>query len=257
MSITKGAVGLVYLTSCDVHERLFPQSSVTIEQALCHHTGLENDSNFLYDDYMAQSKTQNMYQYAATIFLNQYKSTFSTPHFAYNNIVFRILVQRFEALTTERLATVIRRIPGLAKAEFDTDVDGYMHGLNGMKLSCAMATAYGSWARDVLSTRSDLQKYPPIDPGHWSAKFAGNEMHVYPFFGWFIAVPHASPTVPMLAYSIGYDAQFVCVSLTSSTLPPMIQLRHPYYDDFGGKAKYTFVARCIQSISLLYQLTAF
>lgn len=76
---------------------------------------------------MERSKKENMYPYAESFFRN---------HFEYNNIVWRILVAVYEKVTHTKLKAYIQSRPSLQGVAFDTDADGYMHGLNGMKLSC-------------------------------------------------------------------------------------------------------------------------
>ena len=249
MSITKGAVGLAFLSTPETYEQLdsFLLSGVKISlrEALCHQTGLENDETFgkMYDEYMALSKIQNMYPYSKTFFLNEYHEKFQGKHYEYNNIVWRILVQKYEKITGQRISKKIQSLPGLQDAEFDHDLDDYMHGLNGMKLTCSMAKDYGNWARSVLLKNfSTLLDYPPIPKGHWSGDYAGNGVNVHPFFGWFIVATQKAPGVPIMAFSVGYLSQFICVSLLKDdSVTPGIQLRHPYYEDFGGSEVHTFV----------------
>jgi hypothetical protein len=253
MSITKGAVGLVFLVTekSRLHEGILPEIDITVQQALCHQTGIENDATFskyMYDDYMERAKTENMYAYAVSAFKKAYKTSFKKTHYEYNNIVWRILVQRYEAMSGRKISATIPLIPGLTNAKFDTDAAGYMHGLNGMKLSCAMAKSYAVWAKGVIVRHHDsLLTYPRIET-HCSLHFAGDKMNVHPFFGWFIVARKTLPTAPILAYSVGYDAQFICVALADDALPPMIQLRHPFYEPFGGRKRYMFVKECLEQL---------
>lgn len=257
MSITKGAVGLMFLATKATHinfsHPILPGVDITLQEALCHQTGLENDESFDYFGYMGRSNTENMYLYSKKYFLEDYKKNFKNTHYKYNNIVWRILVQRYEALTNNRISVAIQKISGLEEAGFDHDSDGYMHGLNGMKLSCPMAKNYGAWAKDILlQHRHSLLDYPAIN-GQWPGDeyTIGKNKNVHPFFGWFIVASKNRPREPVLAFSVGYMSQFICVTLKANDeIQPGVQLRDPYYEDFGGQRVHKFVKDWIEKLNL-------
>jgi len=253
MSITKGVVGLVFLTTHETRGYLdryiFPNIKITIEEALCHQTGLENDQTFgeQYDEYMRLSEKNTMYKYAMNHFLYDYNKRFRGTTYEYNNIVWRILVQIFAEYANKYMRDAIRSIPGLSDANFDTDAGGFIHGLNGMMMSCKMATDYGKWAAGVLKGhRSILLKYPRIK-NHWTGALAGDGFEIHPFFGWFVVASERNPDEPVAAISIGFMSQFICVSLINDVTPG-VQLRHPYYEDFGGRDVHRYAEMWISNL---------
>lgn len=235
MSLTKGALGLAFLsqTRPEVLKSLLVPSSdtdTTIEEALCHFTGVENDQSFDYDEFMDLVKKESTFPYSVKTFVN---SEFKGNQFDYNNIVWRILVQRYYEFYGHKPSEVLSTtVPGL---EFVKDGEGFMLGLNGMLMTCETALRYAEWARGILLRhRADLLKYPHIPKRQefWS-NIAGDDRYVHPYFGWFIATLKEKPRVPIAAISIGYMNQFVCIDLINTSRAPGIQLRDPYYEEGG------------------------
>ena len=252
MSITKGAVGLIFLSTPSTHdillEPLLPTVDLTIEDALCHYTGVENDDSFDYDTFMNACEVENTYDYAKQIFLREYDNKFKGKQYKYNNIVWRVLVGVFEEISGIQLKNEIRKIPGLQHCDFKSDKSGYMNGMNGLQLDCEMARSYGLWARvQLLKNKEDLLERPAIEPTNWVTKVPGDLYNVHPFYGWFITTLKTNPQKPIAAFSVGFYNQFICVSLNTKD-PPVIgvQLKDPYYEDFGGDDVTGFVERWIK-----------
>ena len=115
MSITKGAVGLVYLVANNgikldiTHLSLLEETKpITITQALCHYTGVENDASFDYDEFMKLVEKKDVSKYAENKFRKDYKEKYILPIFKYNNIVWRILVNRFYQITNVHVKDIIK-----------------------------------------------------------------------------------------------------------------------------------------------------
>ena len=237
MSITKSAVGLAFLAkdhALDQLNRIPLLDSVvdiTLEQALCHQTGIENDASFLWSEFESERKRNNTFNYARDKFVQDLDNKEFTRSFSYNNIVWRVLVSRFEELYGEKLSVFLKRIEGLEHATFKGDVDGYMNGMNGMMLTCSMAKAYAKWARGILlQNRNKLMAFSGIKHSVFG-RLAGDQYRVYPFYGWFI-VTRKKKFEPVAAIAFGYWCQYICIGLLDKNIYPKyigIQLRHEYY----------------------------
>mgnify|MGYP001277718586 CR=1 FL=1 len=240
MSITKGAVGLAFLCNSSINlNTKLENTSITLEEALCHQTGLQNDESFNYKEYMEYSKNQNVYQYAKNIFLEDYHSNYVTSKYEYNNIVWRLLIEYYKNITGIKPSDFLITIDGLSNLEFirDNNDKGLMHGLNGILMSCEMIKSYAFWAKTILiKNKSNLLKYKPIHKNTWVSKVIdNNKINIHPFFGWFIIAKKDCSKLPIVAISIGFMSQFICIDLFSN-FETGIQLRDPYWKDFSKKS---------------------
>ena len=151
----QSAVGMAFLAKDDGLDQLksIPLldslRDITLEEALCHQTGGDNDT-FIWSEFESERKSSNTFNYARDKFVQDFNTKQFTRTFSYNNIVWRVLVSRFEELYGEKLSAFLKGIQGLEHAKFKGDVDGYMNGMNGMMLTCSMAKAYAQWARSIL-----------------------------------------------------------------------------------------------------------
>jgi len=141
-------------------------------------------------------------------------------------------------------------LPGL---DFERDAKGFMHGLNGMKMSCALAKQYALKAQGILEKQDALPLlyYAPVPhnfPNDWG-KQAGPDVLLFPFFGWFVVV-QKEPFRLLGAFSVGFMSQFVCVDLRKETppRPPGIQLREIFWEEGGDPEIYRFAERYFADI---------
>lgn len=242
MSITKGAVGLVYLErfpgrmlDTPVFPELRADISLTYREALCHQTGVENDDSFSqggYDEFMkAVTQDEGAYGPARKKFIELHGQKFVKKSFQYNNVIWRVLVQHFYDVTGQKVSDVLQEwIPEL---DFARDKPGFMHGLNGMKMTCALAKQYGLVAQSILLRQGvePLLHYAPVPldfPNDWGRQ-AGEDVLLYPFFGWFV-VAQKSPFRLLGAFAVGFMSQYVCVDLRPGVThrPPGVQLRRVF-----------------------------
>ena len=119
--------------------------------------GIDNNDTFIWSEFESERKSSNTFNYARDKFVqDSILSSLPVISFSYNNIVWRVLVSRFEELYGEKLSAFLKGIQGLEHAKFKGDVDGYMNGMNGMMLTCSMAKAYAQWARSILLNKKKL-----------------------------------------------------------------------------------------------------
>ena len=248
MSITKSAVGLAYLmetkngVKLDIANLSLLEETkpITITQALCHYTGVENDASFDYDEFMKLVKKEDVLKYAENIFIKDYHKKYTISQFKYNNIVWRILVNRFYQITNVHVKDIIKlNIPGVS---FETDTAGYMHGLNGMKMTLKTASVFAKWAESILRyNKRRLLLYPKISRKEkfWGNLF-GNKYNVHCFYGWFIATHIDNPNIPLAAVAVGFMSQFICIDLTRKKIIPGIQLRKEYWKEGNDSSVHNF-----------------
>ena len=218
LSITKGAVGLAFLSAkIDLNEYLFMSgaTSTTVGECLNHFTGVEDDSKFDWKLPLELRDKSSMVTYCSIMYLEKYLTEFKRRGYAYNNVVWCILCDRFRELYGESVSSFINITgPGIS---WERDVKGDELGFRGLLLDDIKLKEYSLLAEKIL--RKNLAKptnYIPKD--NWVTEIIGN-YPVYPFYGWFVAEINKRDRV---AVSIGYGAQFICVS---TRLPVETQAR--------------------------------
>ena len=253
MSLTKGALGLAWLSKTEKKDRQIPLISlsggepdtmpdanatsgrkITVEEALNHMTGVENDGAFEYDEFMKEKDSTSFHSYCEDKFMSLMKDD-TDKGFAYNNTVWPLISKRFEDVVKEKASHYLKRkVEGL---EFVFDANGFMLGTNGMLMDCPTAKAYARWAKGVFMDISgdELVNQKPIrkQPREIWGNLAGSGYSVRPFYGWFIISDTGNPEPPLLAVSVGYKDQYICIDLTDQNREPGIQLRHPFSTDGG------------------------
>ena len=203
---------------------------------------MENDVSFDYDTFMALAKGPNgVLPYAQRIFIELYRRGHAEHReFAYNNIVWRILVDQFHTITGVKVQDVLKAsVPGLT---FKTDTKGFIHGLNGMNMTCSVAFDYARWAEVILrQNRRWMLLYPAISrkQEYWGNLF-GKDYNVHPFYGWFVAAHVTSPNEPVAAVSVGFMSQFICIDMTNEKREPAVQLRKVYWQPGDNPAIHNF-----------------
>ena len=197
----------------------------------CAQTGIDNNDTFIWSEFESERKSSNTFNYARDKFVQDFNTKQFTRTFSYNNIVWRVLVSRFEELYGEKLSAFLKGIQGLEHAKFKGDVDGYMNGMNGMMLTCSMAKAYAKWARSILLlNKKKLLTFSSTDHSIFG-RLAGDQYRIHPFYGWFI-VTRKKKSEPVAAIAFGYWCQYICIGLLDENIHPKnigIQLRHKYY----------------------------
>ena len=173
-------------------------------------------------------------------FIEQFDKKYTVSQFKYNNIVWRILVNRYYEMTNVHVKDIVElNVPGVS---FETDKSGFMHGLNGMKMTLEMASNYAKWAESVLRyNKRRLLMYPkiPRKEKFWGNLF-GNNFNVYCFYGWFIATDISNPNSPLAAVAVGFMSQFICVDLTNQKRLAGIQLRKEYWKEGNDQSVHDF-----------------
>lgn len=202
MSITKAAVGLVYLNK-NVPLSTPLTAQVSVEDALCHKTGSEDDLDYV--KLLKIKAVQSTLHYAT--------QQFGTPtpgSFAYNNIAFNLLAHKFKALFGRPLrAFVPVDGPGVV---WDTDTSGVELGLRGLCLDKENLADFAEWAKSCILRHTSKFVVPtvPVPHTHWIRKFFPDNATVWPAYGWWVVKTQSS----LSAIAVGYGAQFVCVSLS-------------------------------------------
>ena len=239
MSISKAAIGLAFLLeNVDVEQFLLPDSNITLKMALCHQTGVEDDISFDFDTFMDTVKGKDAYAYAVKTFLEKKKQ--SKPHFEYCNIVWHILVYRFQQITGKQVDKVIG-----AKLKdgyrWKKDGKGFPYGPNGMQLSLDSAVQFALLAAKQL--KNITPPYPRVKAQYWKGTVP--EVNVHCYFGWWIAIKDDKPVV---AYAVGFNTQFICIDLTANAMPCEIQFRGPKFWEPPSEYEEMFVKRYIYKV---------
>ena len=258
MSITKGAVGLAFAESglaWDTEALALPGSMkkfrlapgmpddcISVQDALNHATGVEDDMSFdwhtFYMDYV--KRDPHVLNYCKRVFWDGVVGAGNPPKtvkgyaarktFKYNNVVWRILVEHFEAAVGPLTHHVGVEGQGV---EWDTDATSTPLGLRGLRLSLESLGEYAQWARGILTKHwagknAELADRASIVPStHWAHTTAGDAdaVKVYCWNGWFLVTPRKNPQQSLVAFSPGYRAQYVCVDVSPGIMSPATQVQ--------------------------------
>lgn len=213
MSITKGAIGLLYAhAGVDVTQPLWPRwkdTSLTLEDALHHRAGMHDDDGphkFDYDAFR-QAVKRSATSYAARILVER-KST--GPRFGYSNLAWQLLAFRFEEITGTRLNSALEKLIGPFGWKWETDGAGTCLGPYGLEMSGAAARRLGDVAMWLLKEEDFTTKCPAW---FWPHQGIGKR---FIHNGWF-----AVKEPRFVMYAVGFRDQYLVVS----ALRTRVQLR--------------------------------
>lgn len=223
MSITKGAIGLVYSHhGVDTSLPLWPAwegCKLTLEDCLNHHAGMHDDDgkfNFDYDSFRKSVKSN------ATNYSEKLLSTRKGKpgEFGYSNLGWQLLAYRFEEITGLKPSTILASIIGTEGWTWETDAAGHCLGPHGLEMTVNAAKRLGVAAQNYFKTDNFLLTTPP---GFWNYNTHPALGRRYVYHGWFC---YKEPV--FILYAVGFMLQYVVVVQNDIK----VQLRGATQSDF-------------------------
>jgi len=261
LSISKAVVGLAFLESdIDVSRNLIPEiQNITIQDALCHHTGIENNGDFDFFEFMDKVKQRNedIDEYAKQVFLTLSKGEKNKDAFKYNNIVFRILTGILERESNGYLNHWVGQHLSAEEANWGVSEDkerwgsdkkGIANGLNGLRLTVKGILNLLKTANQILQTKKieEMTIYPEIENGNHFRAFLPSAYKIYSFYNWCVIIYKNKIRG---VYSIGYNNQFVCLDFINNRFG--FQFRVPFWDEHVDHEAVNFVKEFFETNTIL------
>lgn len=222
-SITKGAIGLCYFVAgVDVSAPLWGCPSVSVADALSHHTGLSDDTTdnlFDFDAFRSKASAGSASDYTVEL-LKSRKIKPGTFH--YSNIMFQLLSKHFKETTSVTCAAVLESLIGSRGWGWETDAEDLPLGPHGLYLAETATHAFGDLLGYYLG-RVDVWR-----PVTGYNKRPYNKLTVGCAYGVFKSL-YAGPVI----WAAGFNEQYIVVDLRTGAT----------YVSLHGKTKADFKNR--------------
>lgn len=252
LSISKSVVGLAFLESAiNVKESIL--ENISILDALCHHTGIENDDSFDFFEFMHKIKTEKekggIDLYVRTALLKDKPIDLNKNIFKYNNLAYRLLTGILQSKLPDHLKNWVHKNIGEKNANWELsedgdrighDLNGIENGLNGLRLTKEGALKLLYNANRIFTTlqTTDVKIYPKLSFESYFRAGLPQNYDVYCYYGWYIIVFEGVITG---AFAIGFKNQFICLDFVTKFYG--IQFRVPFWDETVDEEAYDFLNR--------------